>query len=206
MADKPLFILNGLPEIGIESSLSDVAIHMDGLVLVALALNAALSLGQVARPPRAVQVMQCHQAILDVGTRAHCLCTAQQHPHLAGAHLGEQLFFSYLGVGLMDKGDLFGGHALGNELLSNVLIHRKGRFRLRQRHRVLQCVQRWVVQRLCCLLGRPGLGCGNVAKDQLCQLAGLAVLPDLHDIVHTLVDFGARLIRQQLVDDPLVQA
>src|SRR5699024_9005135 len=76
---------------------------MDGLVLVALALNAALSLGQVARPPRAVQVMQCHQAILDVGTRAHCLCTAQQHPHLAGAHLGEQLFFSYLGVGLMDK-------------------------------------------------------------------------------------------------------
>ena len=105
----------------------------------------------------------------------------------------------------MDKGDLFGRHSLGNELLSNVLIHRKGRFRLWQRHRVLQCVQRWVVQRLRCLFGRPGLGRRDVAKDQLCQLVGLAVPPDLHDIVHTLVDFGARLIRQQLVDDPLVQ-
>ncbi len=66
-------------------------------------------------------------------------------------------------------------------------------------------MQRWVVQRLRCLFGRPGLGRRDVAKDQLCQLVGLAVPPDLHDIVHTLVDFGARLIRQQLVDDPLVQ-
>ena len=36
---------------------------MDSLVLVALALNPALSLGQVAGPPRAVQVMQRHKAV-----------------------------------------------------------------------------------------------------------------------------------------------
>ena len=111
---------------------------MDGLVLVALALDAPLSLGQVAGPPRTVQIMQCHQAVLDVGARAHFSRAAQQDAHLAGADLGEQLFFAHLGVGLMDKGDLLGGYALGDEFLPDVLIDRKGRFRLVQRHRVLQ--------------------------------------------------------------------
>ena len=62
-----------------------------------------------------------------------------------------------------------------------------------------------VVQRLRYLFGRPGLGRGDVAEHQLGQLVGLAVPPNLHDIVHALIDLGARLIRQQLVDDPLVQ-
>ena len=37
------------------------------------------------------------------------------------------------------------------------------------------------------------------------QLGSLAVPPDLHDITHTLIDLGAGFIRQQLVDDTLVQ-
>ena len=178
---------------------------MDGLVLVALALDAPLSLGQVAGPPRTVQIMQCHQAVLDVGARAHFSRAAQQDAHLAGADLGEQLFFAHLGVGLMDKGDLLGGYALGDEFLPDVLIDRKGRFRLIQRHRVLQSVEGRVVQRLGYLFGGPGLGRGDVAEHQLGQLVSLAIPPDLHDIVHALIDLGARLIRQQLVDDPLVQ-
>ena len=105
----------------------------------------------------------------------------------------------------MDKGNLLGGYALGDEFLPDVLVHRKGRFRLIQRHSVLQSVEGRVVQRLRHLFGRPGLGRGDVAEHQLGQLVGLAVPPNLHDIVHALIDLGARLIRQQLVDDPLVQ-
>ena len=149
--------------------------------------------------------MQSNEFILDVGACAHLLGAAQQDAHLAGADLGEQLLFAHFGVGLMDKGNLLGGHALGDEFLPDVLIDRKGRFRLVQRHRVLQSVEGRVVQRLRHLFGGPGLGRGNVAEHQLGQLVSLAVPPNLHDIVYALVDLGARLIRQQLVDDPLVQ-
>ena len=58
----------------------------------------------------------------------------------------------------MDKGDLLGGHTFSDELLPDVLIHGKGRFRLIQRHRVLQSVEGRVVQRLGYLFGGPGLG------------------------------------------------
>ena len=105
----------------------------------------------------------------------------------------------------MDKRDLFGGHPLGDELLPDVLIHRKGRFRLRQRHRIFQGVQGRIVQRLRHLSGGACLGCGNIAEYELGQLIRLPVPPDLHDIVHALIDFGSRLIRQQRIDDPLVQ-
>ena len=158
LADEFLLVLHRLPEVGVESALGDVAVHMDSLVLVALALNAALSLGQVAGPPRAVQVMQCHQAVLDVGARAHFGRAAQQDAHLAGADLGEQLLFAHFGVSLMDKGNLLGGHALGDEFLPDVLIDRKGRFRLVQRHRVLQSVEGRVVQRLRHLFGGRAWG------------------------------------------------
>ena len=60
-----------------------------------------------------------------------------------------------------------------------------------------------VVQLLRYLFGGPGLGRGDVAEHQLGQLVSLAIPPDLHDVVHALIDLGARLIRQQLVDDPL---
>ena len=179
---------------------------MDGLVLVALAFNSAFPLGQVAGPPGAVQIMQRHKAVLDVGACAHFGRAAQQDAHLAGADLGKQLLFAHLGVGLMDKGDLIGGHAFGDELLPDVLVYRKGRFRLWQRHRVLQSVEGRVVQRLRHLFGGFGLGRGDVAKHQLGQLVGLAVPPDLHNVVHALVDLGARFVRQHLVDDPLIQA
>ena len=74
--------------------------------------------------------------------------------------------------------------------------------------RLFQRVKRGIVQRLGCLFGGSGLdlGRGNVAEYQLGQLVSLAVSPDLYDIAHTLIDLGAGFIRQQLVDDTLVQA
>ena len=173
--------------------------------MVALALNTALALGKVSRPPRAVQVMERHKPILHIGASAHFGGAAQQDTHLAGADLGEQLFFSDFCVGFMDERDLIGWHPLGDELLPDVLIDGKDRLRLVQRHSLLQRMERGVVQRLGRLFRRGRLGRGNVAEHQLGQLVGLAVPPNLHDVCDTLVDLGAGFIRQQLVDDTLVQ-
>ena len=62
---------------------------MDLFILVALALNAALPLGQVAGPPGAVQVMQRHKAVLHIGPGSHLLGTAEQNAHLAGTDFRE---------------------------------------------------------------------------------------------------------------------
>ena len=62
LADEFLFVFHRLPEVGIKSSLRDIAVHMDKRVLVALALDTALALGKVSRTPRAVQIMQRHKA------------------------------------------------------------------------------------------------------------------------------------------------
>ena len=106
----------------------------------------------------------------------------------------------------MNEGNLIGGHPLGDELLPDVLVDGKGRFRLGQRHRLLKGVKRGIVQRLGRLFGRSCLGCGNITEHQLGQLVGLAVPPDLHDIAHTLIDLGAGFVRQRLIDNTLVQA
>lgn len=105
----------------------------------------------------------------------------------------------------MDERDLIGGHPLGDELLPDVLIDGKDRLRLVQRHSLFQRMERGVVQRLGRLFGGGRLGRRNVAEHQLCQLVGLAVPPNLHDVCHTLVDLGAGFVRQQLIDDTLVQ-
>ncbi len=76
--------------------------------------------------------MECHQPILDVGP-GHLGGAAHQHPHLAGPYFGKQFFFlPYLGIGFMDERDLLRGTPLGDELLPDVLVDGKGRFRLRQ--------------------------------------------------------------------------
>ena len=59
-----LLVLHGLPEVSVEGPLRDIAVHMHILVVVAPALNAALSLGQVAGPPGTVQVMERNQFVL----------------------------------------------------------------------------------------------------------------------------------------------
>ena len=104
---------------------------MDTLILVALALNTAFALFQVAGPPGAIQVMECYKAILHVGSGSHFRCAADQNTYLAGAYFAEQLLFPHLGVGLMDESNLLRWYAPGNQLLADVLIDGKFRFRLR---------------------------------------------------------------------------
>ena len=201
-----LLILHRLPEVCVKGSFGHIAVHMNKGILVALALDTALALGKVSRSPRTVQVMKCHQTVLHIGACAHLGGAAHKHTHLTGTDFGEQLLFPHLGIGLMDKSDLISRHPLGNELLTNIVIYRKGRFLLRQRHSAFQCVKQWIIQRFRRLACRSFcLRCRNVAEHQLGQLVSFAVPPDLHDVVHALIDLCARFIRQHLVDDPLVQ-
>ena len=179
---------------------------MDKGILVALALDTALSLGKVSRSPRAIQVMKCHQTVLHIGACAHLGGAAHKHTHLTGTDFREQLLFPHFGVSFMDKSDLVGRHPLGNEFLTNIVIYRKGRFLLRQRHSAFQCVKQWIIQRFrrlayrsFCLRGR------NVAEHQLGQLVSFAIPPDLHDVLYALIDLCSGFVRQHLVDDPLVK-
>ena len=94
LADEFLFVLHRLPEVGIKSSLGDIAVHMDKRVLVALALDTALALGKVSRTPRTVQVMERHKAVLHIGASAHFGGAAQQDAHLPSADLWKTVLSS----------------------------------------------------------------------------------------------------------------
>ncbi len=76
---------------------------MDKGILVALALDTALALGKVSRPPRTVQIMKCHQTVLHIGACAHLGGAAHKHTHLTGTDFRKQLLFPHFGVCFMDK-------------------------------------------------------------------------------------------------------
>ena len=76
----------------------------------------------ISRTPRAVQVMGGHDSVLDVGASSHFLGTADEHPHLPPAHLGEQLRLLRLSVGVVDKRDLLLGNTLGDELCLDIVM------------------------------------------------------------------------------------
>ena len=99
-------------------------------VPIALTDNAPAALFQIAGPPRRIQIVKRDKAILHVHASAHLKGTSHQDAHLTGAHLGEQLLFANLGIGFMDKGDLFTRNAHGNQLVSNIIVNRE--FRLRR--------------------------------------------------------------------------
>ena len=83
LGDEPGLGFQGLPHIGVERSFGDVAVDRHFLVLVALAEDAALALLDLGRLPGGVEVMQGHQAFLDVGAGAHLLRAADQHADLS---------------------------------------------------------------------------------------------------------------------------
>ena len=105
-----------------QGSFGHIAVHMDKRILVALALDTALTLGKISRSPRAVQVMQRHKTVLHIGACAHFGGAAQQDAHLSSADPGKQFFLLHLSLGFVDKSNLLGGHSLGDELLADVLI------------------------------------------------------------------------------------
>ena len=116
------FPLDGLPHVGVEGPLGDVADDRHFLVLVALPHDATVALGDVGGPPRAVQVVQGDGAGLDVGANAHLLRRADQYRDVAGAGCGEQAGLLDVGLRLVHVPDLLGGDAALHELLPQLVV------------------------------------------------------------------------------------
>src|SRR6266852_7529380 len=77
------------PHVRIEASSGDIAIDCDFLILIALAKDATLALFDLCRLPGCVEVMERHEAFLDVGAGAHFLGAADEHTHRTLPHLLE---------------------------------------------------------------------------------------------------------------------
>ena len=94
-------------QISVKSAFRYIPIDFHLLIFIALADDTPQPLLQIGGPPRAVQVMQGNELILDVSACAHFGRGTQQHPHLPGAHLGKQLLLFGFAVCRVDKGDFF---------------------------------------------------------------------------------------------------
>ena len=177
----------------------------------ALPDDAPAALLQITRPPRAVQVVERHEPVLHVHTRAHFEGAAHEHTHLTGAHLCKQLLLSDFRIRLMDECDLLAGDSSGDELFTDVVVDGKGRL-LRPGFRIdsrLQRVKLRVVRAFCsdpAALRRFTLRGGKVAEHELCQFVRLSVLPDAVDVVHAAIDLAVRVVRQVGVYDALIEA
>ena len=178
----------------------------------ALPDDAPAALLQITRPPRAIEVVERYEPVLDVHARAHFEGAAHEHTHLTGAHLCKQLLLPRLGVGFVDKGDLLAGDSSGDELFPDVVIYREAGFvRVFLVDQPLDGVKLRAVQvparRLCRLRsGRAGFRGGQIAEHELGQPVRLPVLPDAVDVVHAAIDLAVRGIRQVGVYDALIEA
>ena len=117
LADEPRLGLQGLPHVGVERSFGDVAKDRHLLVLIALAQDSAFALFDLSRLPGSVEVMQRHEAFLYVGTGAHLLRAADEHPDLATTDLLEEGLFLGVRIGVTNDSDLVAGDTVGNQLL-----------------------------------------------------------------------------------------
>ena len=144
--------------------------------------------------------MQRDQPVLDVGPGSHLGGAAHEHAHLTGAHLGEQLLLLDLRIGFMDEGNLLGRYAVGDELFPNVVIDIEGIF-LRRFIRNEGFASALRSSRCTRALGRR-----NIAEDELCQPVFLPGFPDAQDVADTGVDLAGRIVRQQRIDETLIEA
>ena len=122
-------------------------------------------------------MVQCHQLLLAVGACTHTLSAAQQHTHLTGAHLGEQVFFLGLGLGIVDIGDLIFRHAHRYQLTADVVIDAEN---------------------------TVALGRGQVTEDHLRGVLFRRAPPDVKYCLRALNRLALRVGGQHGIDEPLV--
>ena len=205
LADKFLLVFNSLPEVSIKRTLRDIPADMDFFVLVALSLNTPFTLGKVTRPPRTVEVMERDQPVLDVGASAHFCRRAEQHPHLSAPNFSEKLLFADFRICTMDKCNLFFWHPSFYQFLPDVVVngevtHSAGFIR----HRGIQLAA-LILCRQFPGSRRTSTRRGDVAENELGQLIGLALAPELQNILDALVDLCTVLVGEHGIDNTLVK-
>ncbi|MCZ7537850.1 MAG: hypothetical protein M5T61_19270 [Acidimicrobiia bacterium] len=105
MGDERGLPFEGLPHVGVEAALGDVAQHSDFGVLVALAEDSAVALFDVGRTPGRVEVVHGDGAGLHVGADAHGLGGSDEDRHGAVATGGEELGLADVGSGVLHVAD-----------------------------------------------------------------------------------------------------
>ena len=81
LADKFLLVLHRLPEISVKGSFGHIAVHMDKRVLVALALDTALTLGKVSR-----SFFADSSYMLSFSVLCSCVCSRLISPSVSSWH------------------------------------------------------------------------------------------------------------------------
>ena len=209
LRNELLLIFHRLPEVGIKCSLGHISEHMNQRILVALSFNTALSLGKIARSPRAIKVMDRHKSILHICTGTHFGGTAKQHSHLTSTHFCKQFFLPNFRIGFVNEGNLLRRNTLSNQFTANIVVNGKSRLFFRKRNRSFQRMKLRIVKITGDTLGNLAARCrfrsADVTKHKLCQLIGFTITPDLHNVGYALVDLGSLLIGEQRVDNSLVK-
>src|SRR5699024_4571728 len=123
-------------------------------------------------------MMESDQPVLDIGSRTQLWRGAKQDTHFPGTHLCEQFRFLCLCPCFMDKSNLLPGNAFCHQLFPHIIIY----------------IKRTVIFRR-----------GKVTEDKLCGTVLCCLLPDIKGIFYTTVYLAVRVIREHIVDKPLIQ-
>ena len=123
--------------------------------------------------------MQSNQAVLYVSARTEFRSGTHQDPHLTGTDFGKQFFLSGFCICFVDKGNLFFRNAFCNQLFTNVIVNVKA---------------------------SVSLGGGKVTETKLRRAVCFCILPDSKHVLDTPVYFALRIVRQNRIDQPLIQS
>ena len=105
LGNELLLVLQGLVQICVECPFSNILIDLNLFVLVSLTDDTTVSLGHIGRTPAHIQMVNCHQFVLHIGSCAHFLRTSKQHTHLSGTNLGKEFFLLCFSICIVNKGD-----------------------------------------------------------------------------------------------------
>src|SRR5271166_3694769 len=104
--DEARLALERLPAGGVDASLGRIGEELDLVVLVALALDPALALGDLGREPRHVEMVERDEPSVGVDAGAHGLGRADENPLLAGVHVVEEALLGGGALVVLHEGDL----------------------------------------------------------------------------------------------------
>ena len=124
-------------------------------------------------------MVQGDQTVLHVSARTEFRSGSHQDPHLTGTDFGKQFLLSGLCICFVDKGDLIFWDPFCNQLFTNVIVNVKA---------------------------SVSLGGGKVTETKLRGAVCFCILPDSKHVLDTPVYFALRIVRQNRIDQPLVQS
>ena len=122
LRNELLLIFQNLPHIRIKRIFSDVTIDFHLLISVSLPENTPLLLFQVRGLPRAIQMMQGNQPILNIGSCAKFRRRPHQDTHLSGAHLCKQVCLFRFRVVLVDERHFFTRNTSRHQFFPHIIV------------------------------------------------------------------------------------